>query len=202
MKELPILFSAPMVLAILAGRKTVTRRIVNPRLYIEVDPVEGPIVGQGDPRFGELATDLAKSPYGRAGDRLWVREAWNVRGLAWGMRPREAAKIASKEAWKYAATDDGSWQHGWRPSIHMPRAAARIALEITDVRVERLHEITEDDAAAEGVERSAAGSFVTEGAEFELARTAFAFLWDGINGARRDWESNPWVWRVAFRRSS
>lgn len=215
-KERPILFSSPMVRAILAGTKTQTRRIIKPQ------PRPGRL-GNGDiihstpGMIGEsyYVLDLGKRgtipltqgcmyrvrgacPYGVPGDRLWVRESWNVSGLAWGNKPSEAAKIAAPSAWRYAATDEGSWQHGWRPSIHMPRTASRITLEVTGVRVERLQSITEDDAEAEGVEPA---PFCKAGRPpgQEHVET-FEELWDKINGARASWSSNPFVWVVEFRR--
>lgn len=113
------------------------------------------------------------------------------------------------EAFDYFA--DAKWRRmgpKWKPSIHMPRRASRITLEVVDVRVERLQDITDEDVFAEGLDLNEAGTFYvddgprdTDGfAEFAEPRTAFAFLWDGINGDRADWESNPWVWRIEFRR--
>lgn len=214
MKERGIIFSAPMVKALLEGRKSVTRRIVHGTpefherarlLRLESDTT----ARRCEAVFGDSLPDdpvpiRVRCPYGFV-DRLWVREAFNVRGLAWGMPLKDGAKIASREAWRYAATDDGSWTHGWKSPIYMPRAASRILLEIVDVRVERLHDITEKDAIAEGLERSEAGTFYVRDnevglAEFASARTAFAFGWDGINGRRAEWESNPFVWRLELRR--
>ena len=147
-KERPIIFSGPMIRAILEGRKTQTRRIVKPNCLSKL------------------------SPYGRTGDRLWVRETW-------GHNP---------EGPGYVYRSDGDFDmkfHGdrWRPSIHMPRWASRITLEVTGVRVERLQDINEEDALAEGVEH------------------AFRSLWESINGPG-SWDANPWVWVVEFRRVS
>lgn len=211
MKERPILFSGSMVRAILAGTKSQTRRIVqSPARTMQREGMEvikhrppgdtwykdhvwsmrcstGVWGDYTDARFKELC------PYGAAGDRLWVREAWNVRGLAWGKRPSEAARIASREAWQYRATDDGSWKHGWKPGIHMPRAASRITLEVTGVRVERLQDISEADACAEGI-----GSPLTRDCKVPV----YAELWDTINAKRGSWASNPFVWVVEFRRAN
>lgn len=183
-KEKPILFSAPMVRAILADRKTVTRRIVHPRMYIEVDPDEGPIVEQWDPQFGKIATEYARSPYGDEGDRLWVRETFapDVPGC-------ESQGGVSYRADHQDPRGDGPANPmKWKPSIFMRRRESRITLEVVSVRIERLHEITEQDAIAEGV------------SELGFPRDTFAELWDVINGKRAAWASNPWVWRVEFRR--
>lgn len=204
-RERPILFSASMVRAILDGDKTQTRRVIKPRRrdevpYIAVDKMVYSInegeVGEsepcGDPR--PLAC-----PYGTAGDLLWVRETF---GKFWG-------------GWKYRATDDrsGLAASNWKPSIHMPRAASRITLEIVKVRAERLQDITEKDARAEGVPvgklvptrivvTDIAGkttSSIGKAIDF-TARGAFCHLWDGINGKRAPWTANPLVWVVEFKR--
>jgi len=209
-RERPILFSGEMVRALLAGRKTVTRRLLNPRMCLVVDGDEdtGRVVEQSNHDFGALAAEYADCPYGEIGSRLWVRESFNVSGLGWMMKPSEAARIASPDAWRYAATDEGSWTHGWRPGIHMPRAASRLTLEVTGVRVERLHKITDDDARAEGVRpffesfpMFARDQCLTTGERAEDAehRAGFAVLWDELNADRANWKSNPLVWRVAFR---
>jgi len=216
MIERGMLFSGPMVRALLAGQKTQTRRLVNP----QPDTSDG-WVRWGSKRYDngdgvhQFHTDDASArrlmvpacPYGVPGDRLWVRESWNVSGLAFGMRPSEAAKVASPKAWRYAATDR-SWKHGWKPSIHMPRRASRITLELTVIRVERLQEISEEDARAEGIASvrpspSASSVFCVGNGEsgpyFETARDAYAVLWDAINAERATWKSNPFVWTVEFR---
>lgn len=156
MKERPILFSGPMVNAILAGRKTQTRRIVKPQ------PVDcGDIKHLVDEYFSRQVTgdgmrEDFKCPYGKIGDRIWVRETWRP-----SRQPQNGG--LSVMGIKFAADDsiipdqraDKLWTmaraNSWRPSIHMPRWASRIALEITGVRVERLNDITESDSEAEGV---------------------------------------------------
>lgn len=224
MKERPILMSAPMVRAILAGTKTVTRRIVNPLLYINVGGEdEGENIYQSDPRFGTTATEWSRSPYGVAGDRLWVRETWqgwkrtSYEYDEWEALTREARSGATWAEWiaengkpdatEYRATSKSVGP--WTPAIHMPRWASRITLEIVDVRVERLHDITDEDAKREGVQpffevydRIGRDQRITDGtyARDEEYRASFACLWDEINGDRAPWSSNPWVWRVAFRR--
>lgn len=176
------MFSSPMVRAILQGRKTQTRRAC------KLD------VRHGMPD-GELTSLLKCCPYGQPGDRLWVRESgWE--------RPERTAKMMHEGAdtWEpYYYDADGymkkdgeqftSWGFKRRPSIHMPRWASRITLEITGVRVERLHDISEEDAVAEGVPRYS-------GALFE-----FCQIWKALNGPG-SWNANPWVWAIEFKRLS
>lgn len=206
MKERPILFSAPMVRAILAGMKTQTRRVIKPPRGYEMpcDPLDD----------GDIAELLAVCPYGQPGDRLWVRETWGVVSGAWDEagdripwipdRPAMAVRelpfgrgyysghaiYAADGPFEWAGDDDGGGEprSAWKPSIHMPRSASRITLKVTDVRVERLHEIIEADAVAEGA--STPGPF---------AVYHFMDLWSSINGAK-SWNANPWVWVVSFRR--
>ncbi len=180
-KEKPILFNTPMVLALLDGRKTQTRRVV-----------------KLSPMSNEHVTDALQGvpcPYASTGnDGLWVREAWRTEELPEtlvdGVRffadkafipirsTREAADL-----W-VAAHDNGRLGSHWRPSIFMPRWASRITLEITGVRVERVQEITEEDAIAEGFE----------------SRVALKQLWNEINEERGfGWKANPWVWAISFR---
>jgi hypothetical protein len=174
MTERGILFSAPMVRALLAGTKTQTRRVARPKRSIE-------------PMTDEC-------PFGMPGDRLWVREAWTYAGtLDPGIVvyradypacvPERFENIPPAEALK------------WRPSIHMPRAASRIALEVTEVRVERLQEISEADAAAEGIQELIDAGVDHDGTPRDTYRT----LWEALNGAG-SWDANPFVWAVSFRR--
>lgn len=203
MKERPILFSGPMVRAILAGRKTQTRRVV--KLNDAGRVARGGRQWHIDDDHAALAC-----PYGQPGDRLWVRETW----------ARAYVHQALSEHYVYAAGDNSTDYGGpWKPSIHMPRAASRITLEVTDVRVERLQDISEADAIAEGMDPSpglvgdddlavrdviaahdaARGTFL--GMAVPVAR--FVLLWDSINGKQpgvTNWNANPWVWVVSFRR--
>lgn len=219
MRERPILFSGEMVHAILEGRKTQTRRLVTPGAGQEwLTPATIDKVRRFE-RTGEWWTmavegghiGSVRCPYGQPGDRLWVREAFApVDRNGHKCAARDAAFVVlSDGAQKYR---DGAYfpplpkyQQGafdgikWRPSIHMPRWASRITLVVTDVRVERLQDISERDACAEGVKPSGP-TFEADDAEFGDARTAFHFLWDGINGKRAPWSSNPWVWVVSFAR--
>ncbi|WP_121383209.1 hypothetical protein [Pseudomonas aeruginosa] len=227
MKERPILFTGPMVLALLEGRKTATRRIAKPVKHPDLGNIYAPgaLVLEGEPQH---VIDRA-CPYGQPGDRLWVRETWtdvNLCGApALAYRADEDIRDLMEEpgflddrgAFNY---DDprvkpypfACWyadldQARWRPSIHMPRWASRILLEITAVRVERLQDISDDQAEAEGVERpeNITNVDVWDGAERELfnamnqPRARFRRLWSNINGSE-SWDSNPWVWCIEFKR--
>ncbi|OXR48134.1 hypothetical protein PuT2_14010 [Pusillimonas sp. T2] len=209
MRERPILFSGPMVRAILAGHKMQTRRAVKPprswdTQYPHCDPfVMPPAVWWWNGVHDRVGVRQA-CPYGQPGDRLWVRETWmpdTPRDGTWadtqffgcGMSPlSDIPELYRKpEHCLYRATWNGVGMVGWKPSIHMPRWASRITLEITGVRVERLKDISEDDAYAEGVKHSEHGGLT--------ARDGFQRLWESINGAE-SWDKNPWVWVVQFRR--
>lgn len=187
MTERPILFSGPMVRAILAGRKTQTRRLVKPQPE------------QGIWKCGRSCLALGNAPpppdgyerwcpYGLPGDRLWVRECWRELGSGQGAD----GKIPTYPVPVGYAADRG-YSGPWRPSIHMPRWASRLTLEVVGVRVERLHDISEADAQAEGC-----APMLTHADP--SAREQFESLWDSINGKRATWASNPWVWVVTFRR--
>jgi len=195
-KERPILFSAPMVRAILAGQKTQTRRIVNPRYSWEVDDSEGvnkvyyPCYVTGEPEPMEVPC-----PYGDVGDRLWVRETHYVE--------RAGYQDGTDRFILYKATDDHAPVSKWTPSIHMPRLASRINLEIVEVAVQRVREISREDAIAEGI-------FLNDndwwdagnGLRGELSpEAAFRELWASINGSE-SWTNNPWVWVIKFKKLS
>jgi hypothetical protein len=182
MKERSILFSGPMVRAILAGTKTQTRRGVK-RLDVRA--------GMPQPENDSLLSLC--SPYGQPGDRLWVRETW-----AWFGCERLPCEVLYR-ADGHTKLYDGYGR--WRPSIHMPRWASRILLEITDVRVERLCDISEADARAEGIKVDECGHAIREEDHVAWggARSAFADLWASINGPD-SWAANPWVWVISFRR--
>jgi hypothetical protein len=193
MKERPILFSGPMVRAILEGRKTQTRRVVKRQGDMEFDPA--------DPHFGpywlSYATEAdgedakVRCPYGVPGDRLWVRETFAENaGTAGGIVYRADVGDSCHGVARLDLKCQ-EWTHHvdrWRPSIFMPRRFSRILLEITGVRVERLQDISDDDCRAEGYDRSHA-----------FPREWFARLWASINGPG-SWAANPWVWVVSFRR--
>lgn len=216
MRERPILFSAPMVRVLLDGSKMQTRRAFSTRMidlmYVAAHAGEvSYFVDQGfmEPNDASYVVDFC--PYGQPGDRLWVREAWAQRG-AWRI-----------PAWPDADADDAYWSGtkeviytadsekpatGWRgrPSIHMPRWASRILLEIVSVRVERLQDINGRDADAEGAPRYACdGPHCPDGENgcnargCAGAREWYEELWNEINGAG-SWAANPWVWVVEFKR--
>lgn len=206
MKERPIRFSAPMVRAILEGRKTQTRRVVKPQPVIDRTWLGGwkhetrkATTALGSPLIANAC------PYGQPGDRLWVRETWAPRTLgAWPLMDQHMKPI-------YRASEDRpEWKQIWKPSIHMPRWASRITLEVTGVRVERLQDISEADAIAEGVERTITGDGwrrYCNDPELEAcgltpcasAANSFRSLWEWINSPD-SWTANPWVWVVEFRR--
>ena len=194
MTERPILFSAPMVRAILAGTKTQTRRIAKP----QPEPGEIGSFGRGIP-FIRGRDKTYRCPYGQPGDRLWVREAFDFLPSGGPDQPTacEIVYWANGAIEPRIAPPDYNpmvYAHEKiRPSIHMPRWASRITLEITGVRVERLQDISKDDAKAEGVD---ALPMETRRA---TAKADFHALWESINGAG-SWDANPWVWVLEFRR--
>lgn len=189
--ERPILFSGPMVKALLVGRKTQTRRVVKPLVGLDVESVGNVVLSRGGLR-------PLRCPYGAPGDRLWVRETWAGRLDQDNQKP--------DDFWGHGAgwfrADGDESQSGcaggrgrWRPSIHMPRWASRMTLEVVSVRVERLQEITEEDAVAEGAPAEDEGPV-------GCCRCGFIKAWDSINGKRPGcrWDENPFVFVVAFRR--
>jgi len=207
MKERPILFSAPMVRAILDGSKTQTRRVVK----------------QLDPKAGAVTTNMHSlpmsccwafggpiilCPYGQPGDRLWVRETF---GEFIDTEVINGATYELGRDWVYRADGEGvRVSTRWKPSIHMPRDASRILLEIVSVRVERLHDLSEGDAVAEGIERMPCAVPYTKlwknyrpgngcTPSMAIPQNSFRSLWESING-EANWLSNPWVWVVEFKR--
>lgn len=205
-----------MILAILALIKRMTRRAVKwrkvaPGLNLgfsglrAVETPEGWVLESDTRTSSEWRCAPTPCPYGKVGDRLWVRETW-----AHGIHAM-AAKRDEDGPFVYAAThrEDQRLGNRWKPSIHMPRAACRIRLEITAVRVERLQSISESDAQAEGIEGGLHWDGVEGTAadliEWPLKSTTrpfaneFAVLWCAINGDGA-WDANPWVWVVEFKR--
>jgi hypothetical protein len=249
MKERPILFSAAMVRAILDGRKTQTRRVAKfvPReagLDLNFSGLEAGFYCTDVPSSGYVLRSRGGSsgcwndrtyplhcPYGKPGDRLWVRETWSP------TEDIDGRKLITYRAGgtRLVGADGKSIHHGehrcaalvlhWRPSIHMPRWASRILLEVTEVRVQRLQEISNEDAAAEGVI-----SCTVPESGCQCNRDAFRCLWDSINAKRGPkhirrreargkptdrweakaaaavsrrsyaWAANPWVWAVTFKK--
>lgn len=253
MKERPILFSGPMVRALLAGRKTQTRRVMKPQPPTEqqfrgstfgldravADGVK--MYSQNDyDRLPKHPTDFEltgsvgvarnagfprryRCPYGGPGDRLWVKETWSDVNLMGGPGIAYRANGDVRDLMEDESFLDGRgafdyddprlnfgqkglrfcvWssdlidglEGSWRPSIHMPRWASRLTLEVTDVRVERLQAISEADAEAEGVQEP---SLVPLLGAFWSSRDSYARLWEHING-KGSWAANPWVWAVTF----
>jgi len=185
-KERPILFSAPMVRAILDGKKTQTRRVVKlPGYTIEERDNGAPWPHCSTWSHGDDGSPWAACPYGAPGDRLWVRETLKIsKGGDCGLYAADDA-VATLDRWP--------WQRRYLPSIHMPRWASRITLIVESVRVERLHEIDDAGALAEGVKPG------DDMEPTDCPRASFAALWRRINGAE-SWAANPYVWVVGFSR--
>ncbi|MFC7515047.1 hypothetical protein ACFQUU_08530 [Herbaspirillum sp. GCM10030257] len=229
MKERPILFSAPMVRALLDGTKTQTRRIVKPQPVLNGHFWE--LFGAG---WSDRITSVpavpghslaANCPYGQPGDRLWVRETWmpdpeNDGTWAYtqwaGSKHSPLSDIPKRFQTPEHCIHRASWTGSemvWTPSIHMPRWASRILLEVTRVRIERLEECSEKDARAEGIHRYEyfwrdcehplpdIAYQATKDSKIRYSNPVDAYreLWEQINGAG-SWEANPWVWVVEFRR--
>ncbi|MEN7531925.1 hypothetical protein, partial [Cupriavidus sp. DL-D2] len=241
MKERPILFSGAMVRAILDGRKTQTRRICKPAekaalsfvtaIQDPSDYGQRPLEIPGSGWFGDEDGDVQfYCPYGRPGDRLWVRETYYAFGR-WVTRYSAKKRrdewhfidmtLECDRAYQYAADepdvplakDRGSVLPGWwlRPAIFMPRAAARVVPDVMGSRVERLNDCSEEDAIAEGIAPHYSGWWPYRTAFYESdgvtpanfhrdPRESYRSLWDSINGAGA-WAANPWVWVVEFRRA-
>lgn len=222
MREIPVLYNGAMVRAILDDRKTQTRRIVKPQPWRHPDT--GVLWIGEDTKVEDLLADRAGICKYLPGDRLWVRETWmpydtsteddavwvlykasndqRPDGIApekFGSGVRRSAPVQVVE-WARDAIEMEEVVGGrWRPSIHMPRWAARLFLDVQDVRIERLQDISEEDARAEGVDRNE-GKWVDEdGRTRSSYRLAFQQLWISVYGAE-SWAANPWVWVTEFRK--
>lgn len=215
-KERPILFSSPMVRALLAGQKTQTRRQVKPQptlLHrIAYEHTDGTVACacSDHPQLSHGAKmDCVWCPYGKTGDRLWVRETFYIDNFDY-MGPLPKEKPGDLGDYLYYRADGECCDQipecacsevgkpRWRPSIFMPRWASRITLEITGVKVERLNDISRTDAEEEGfteTEWDSAGRTMVNS-----PGTNFRYLWEKING-KGSWDANPWVWAVSFRRA-
>lgn len=213
MKERPILFQGPMVRALLAGTKTQTRRAMriqpDGETKIHVEHFNQTVVDRyGDEQpgpevFGAWWHDGECGllcPYGAPGDGLWVRETWAYHVHA------QATQHDEDGPWVYAADGQPALQmrlcDRWRPSIHMPRVACRLTLDVTGVRVEQLQDISEQDALAEGIVQLHDGGYgLRDGSHYHAIdpRQSYFSLWEAINGVGSV-ERNDWVWAVAFQR--
>ncbi|WP_238085276.1 hypothetical protein [Pseudescherichia vulneris] len=230
MTERGMIFNAEMVRAILDGSKTQTRRIVKPQRVGDgwsVKEAQSPLAARHThdwwlPTGTRPYSALPGCPYGVVGDRIWVRETWadvnhdgcpavayradgEVRDLQEDDGEEDDPNL-EKYCFANFYPDLISGTEGrWTPSIHMPRWASRITLEITAVRVERLSEISEADAAAEGVPPAGdllpdhPGAYLTPKGDFATAKVAFQRFWESIYGDD-SWQANPWVWVIEFRR--
>ncbi len=225
-QEKPILFSGAMVRKIIEDLKTNTRRVVQPQ-----PPKEATFAGQmrcsdpkqdasfwwmsGNPKdidewMSVDGTEPFFCPYGKPGDRLWVRETWQYFGGDEYLYQKSRQSVAYKATWD---SDKCLWKEGtaepttfdywpetWRPSIHMPRWASRLTLEIVSVKVERVQEISQADAKAEGV--TAVISKKIHGWTPHVLE--FSLLWDSINakreGGKYAWAANPFVWAISFKK--
>ncbi len=196
-KERPIIFSAPMVRAILAGSKTQTRRVVRqvtPQHHSPVqffDPHE--ILFEGDPKV------MVAVPC-RIGQRLWVRETFLVADDPPGMVHRRADEHPMADVWRHEKVR-------WTSPLYMRRNQSRIVLEVTALRCERLHDITEEDASAEGMVElhyldavKVCRAAKELGCGMEDAKAFYRVAWDELNGKKHPWATNPWVWVITFRR--
>lgn len=194
MKERPILFSTEMVRAILEGRKTQTRRIVKKQPH-----------GAGE-WVRQLASWLfpnvnpyikLKCPYGQPGDRLWVRETW-FNDMSFGSPEYyyRANGEFDEQFERHRLGQVGPFK--WRPSIFMPREACRLMLEVTDVRVERLQDISEEDAIAEGISLPNYAEQAIKDIFFPEPSAIYSELWESING-KGSWDKNPWIWVIGFK---
>ena len=235
MTDYPIIFSVPMVRALLDGQKTQTRRVmrtqpeafaggVHPRHIAKhpapyLDAYCGQRKTPENPRgMGQqwnwwteddcCGPTVGKCPFGKPGDRLWVRENWQLHDRASDVCTVAYAASVNHSGWSDAShqfpdTLAGDmrarpFQEAWRPSIHMPRWASRLALVVTDIRAQRLQDISEDDAVAEGLKLAPGGWWSgAEGQAGTTPRAAFMLLWNSIHGPA-SCNANPWVWAMTF----
>lgn len=223
MTERPILMNAPMVRAVLDGSKTQTRRAAKRLMCLCGHPMTEHMEHQGWVTFGacgrfDIDRTATPCPYGWRGDRLWVREAWRAELTDDARSPRDLDR-GSRVWFADGTAEDGgdvdidAKPGKLRPSIHMPRWASRITLEVVGVRVERLQDVSDADAVAEGIEAwregwnlPTAGEMFLRGTQARVAtkdgstaKRLFYLLWQSTGG---DWAANPWVWVVEFRRAN
>lgn len=233
MKEHPIIFTTESVKAILEGRKTQTRRTAGlefinrrPEIWvlgglhdgIALFDIKAELDRSLDPSLPIHNLQRIKCPYGQAGDRLWVRETWSTEIRYNHLKPSEIPNTAKIFYWadgfnSFGLPIEEECFMNKRSPLFMPRWASRITLEITDIRVERLQEITEEDAKAEGTQLFHVGRFepyipvwsvwsmngYPSSLIGDTPRDAFRFFWDSLNAKRGyGWETNPWVWVISF----
>lgn len=222
MKERGMIFNSEMVRAILEGRKTQTRRMIkrvegavsfSPEWDINGEEIFV-VLGEKDHTGMNPVLGAISCPFGSVGDRIWVRETFQGPLFDYDQMEsylEDSSKFETPEFCQYAADGgprpeycdaDDNLRHGWRPSIHMPRWASRITLEITGVRVERLNSISQEDAQAEGMELTGwrpTYSDPDSGGEVWTPYDNFAQLWESIYG-EESWKNNPWVWVIEFKR--
>ena len=203
MKERPILFNSEMVRAILEGRKTQTRRVVKPQPgdFQRVVRSRDSLSGWGYARMISGVQNIT-CPYGQPGDRLWVREGFRLISQlgpeTWDTFLHPQYKSDMKIGHICSIMRE-FYKPGWKPSIHMPRWASRITLEITDVRVERVQDITDEGIMAEGFGYNQLREDGRMKNGFPII-DGFADLWDSINAKRGySWDLNPWVWAISFK---
>ncbi|EDG5031788.1 hypothetical protein [Citrobacter cronae] len=215
MKERGMIFNGEMVRAILDGRKTQTRRIISNVGADNCIPLQKRTKTKDGIYTHVMDANIyGLCPFGKVGDRLWVRETWsdvNLEGAP-AVAYRADDEVYDLMEDESLLDEDGAFNYqdprvskyqfaawysdlisgvegNWRPSIHMPRWASRILLEITDVRVERLNAITESDASAEGITDTGFGDLLVDG---------YRYLWKSIYGDD-SWQANPWVWVIEFK---
>ncbi len=225
-KDKPIIFAAESVRAILAGRKTQTRRVVKwkPRedgLNLEFSGLEAGCYSSNNPNSGYVLrsrgegscwndrTWPAYPPHGGVGSKVWVKESWShdapdIETCRSAHEDAMGSSGSSTYGPYYRATEVSPDTLRWMTPLYMPRWASRITLEVTEVRVQRLTDISQDDARAEGVEFGTMQDAIVNGVlgrvAFFNARDAFAYRWQAINGKTAPWSTSPWVWCISFRR--
>lgn len=234
MKERPILFSAPMIPPIIDGRKTQTRRLVQHEHIAEADIFSAaPVDLAGRWEFGVAGEggvfahgDFLRCPFGVPGDRLWVREEHYRFGHWERVTGAKRRTRTGRQRWRFVAdldevrfdapTEFRKGRHhkdpatpAWHKRLarFMPRALSRMSLEVSEVRVQRLREISEDDARAEGAAHRIAPGGDLHGAFAHVPGPIgyvahFHDLWNSLNGKRAPWSSNPFVWAITFRKAS
>ena len=205
MKAKPILFSGEMVRAILEGRKTQTRRVVKPQpdsRHCRIDFEDGLLKESSLVAGCWDVWKKTKCPFGKPGDLLYVRETWSY--PVPGCEPQRGVSYKAD----HVTGNDGPTKITWKPSIHMPRSFSRLTLKVTSIRVERLQDITEEDAVTEGCKNDVVLQYDENDKAIDYlglyARERFDDLWDSSYGKPRkdgndiSWSANPWVWVISF----